>query len=214
LGDVNSSYYVYETDELQVAKLINAQKNHVVIVNQDLCTGIFYGGKFHTCADIVLASVDRQIIGNPEDAKKFSDILEKYKKFPRIVYINKKRAGYRPNELEALLNHNFELLYSSENYAVLRDLNTKEACISEYSFSCVKDNRNYYVSAPQSYMNWHFPDATMELAAQGMRLSADPGIESHKSEYLRFVLVLTYLLALFFAFTGLIRGSRDPINLD
>lgn len=214
LGDINTSYYVYESDELQVAEAINSQKNHIVLTNQDLCEAILYGGKFHTCADIVLAMVDKQIIGNGGIPNKFSDLLERYKKFPMLIYINKSRVGYRSDELNALLRHDFKLLYSSENYAVLRSLDVKDGCALEYSFSCVKDNLSYYVSAPQAYVDWHFPNATTESTPNGIRLAVDPGDESAKSEYLRLLLLLTYFAALILSITGLVRETRKPITLD
>ena len=208
LGPGESSYYVYETDESIVAKIINENKNHVVLTNQDLCAGIFYNKKFHTCADIVLANVDRQIIGNSEGDIKFSKILDRYHIFPRLIYINKNKENYRDSEFKSLLNQGFELLYSSQNYALFRGAGLYNPCISSYSFSCVKSEAYYYSSAPKSYMDWHFPALVTEISPQGVRANRDPGIESPKSELLRFLLASTYLLALTAALVKLIRGLK------
>lgn len=147
--------YLEINDYSNVAKLINQQEQVVLISPFNRCSGIYQKGRYHTCNDLVLSSVNKQVVsGETED---FDSLLKKYSLFSTIVYFNKENDRFK-RQFErfngASLRSEYLQIYASDTYLLYLKKGSQDQCDQLSSYACVKYGVDYIYSIPQIYYEY------------------------------------------------------------
>ena len=190
----SSSSYVYDQEYSKIAKLINGYPDAVVLNPYEVCSGLYTDGKFHTCNDLVLSSISRQVI--PKNQLDFSTWLKQYSSFETILYINKLKPQYTRLSAEAggfKALAEYEVIYETSSYLILRKPSSAPTCGEGVSYSCIKQQSDYLYSLPWYYYNYVFD---RKSATQSDALVASPSLMHANTKYEPILLECLYMLGL------------------
>jgi hypothetical protein len=147
--------YLNNDDYFDVSEKINRMEKVIVISPFDKCFGIYQQGRYHTCADLVLTNLSKQIINT--DVENFTPLLEKYHQFTTIIYFNKNHENFiRKINLfrRSNLSQEFENFYESDNYLLYRRLGIDVACSNELNINCIKNGEYNMYTIPTDYYRY------------------------------------------------------------
>jgi hypothetical protein len=136
-------------------ELINGMENVIVLSPFDKCSGIYHQGNYHTCSDLVLSNLTKQIIN--EEVNNFTPLLERYDNFTSVVYFNKNHENFiRQINLfqSSYLSSRFKIIYESDNYLLYFKLGVGIACSNRLGVNCVKYGDYNIYSIPMSYFRY------------------------------------------------------------
>jgi hypothetical protein len=147
--------YIYADDYEDVANLINQKKNTIVLSPFEHCSGERYEGKFYTCNDILIRTLNGQVVQKSSETLK--ELLARYQAFSTVVYFNKHKTSYH-KEIAAFENlklySEYTKIYESSNYVLFFRQTQFALCAEEYQYSCVMSGQNYVYSLPWFYFEY------------------------------------------------------------
>jgi len=160
--------YLSNDDYLTVTELINKQSQAVLISPFDKCSGIYQKGKYHTCNDLVLSSVTKQIIA--AEVEDFDSLLKKYSSFSTIVYFNRENDRFK-HQFERFNSSNqrseYLQIYASNAYLLYLRKGSLVQCDQLSPYACVKDEANYLYSIPPLYYQ-HLTGRKADINSNGL----------------------------------------------
>ena len=160
-GDLKTTYYVYDDEYQALAKFVNNQSNFVVLSNEKPCQGQFYDGKFHTCNDILLSNINKQIVGAQFGS--MGKRLELYQAFPKLIVINKQLQNPQVIDENLLLPSAYENVYDSSHYQILRQkIAQQNTQNTRLPFSCSPFRSGYLLSVSEVYFKFTYPNTPYE----------------------------------------------------
>lgn len=214
------SSYIYDEEYLEVSKILDQYENSIVLSPFESCSGVYTQNKFHTCKDLVLSNVNRQVV--PREFGSLELLTKTYELFPTIVYFNKNKPQFSQeftsfNSLR--VRPDYKQLYSSTNYLLFVRNSGLASCGEKSPFSCVRKDGLYIYSTPELYYQY----LTGAIKGEGNYTSKDgliqateplKGQPSRLSLLFEWAYMLSWVLNIFLLFTHLSRRSNESLPAE
>lgn len=191
-ASLNATYYQYDTEYHDVVKIINSIENAVVLTNQGVCDVKIENMKMHSCSDLVLSNIDKQIIGSSFGS--LEKLSSKFDLFSRLIYLNHSVVGGPKTDVKAFIKQGYTILYSSSQYTVLSKQSKQPPCSSHnLPIACVLDANRHIVSVHMGYASYYWSALKPKSFGDLVSLEAAPH-EPSLTKY--WALNVAYLLGL------------------
>lgn len=202
-----TTYYQYDNEYQDVVKRINNTKNAVVLTNQGICDVKLENEKMYSCSDLVLANIDRQIIGS--NFGPLENLSSKFDLFSRLIYLNHSVVGGQQADIKVFVKQGYEVLYNSSRYTLLSKQSEHPPCSSlNLPFACVLDNGQFVASINMNYADYYWSTLKPKSSGSFVILEAAP-FEPSLAWY--YALCGIYLLGLA-CVLGLFIGCRKQLS--
>lgn len=203
-----ATYYQYDQEYRDVVKKINEMENAVVLTNQGVCDLKLENEKMFSCSDLVLANIEKQIIGSSFGS--LEKLSSKFDLFSRLIYLNHSVVGAQQVDIKAFVKQGYEVLYSSSRYTLLVKQSQHPPCSSlNLPTACVFEDGRFIASVNMSYASYYWSPLKPKSFGDFVSLGAAP----FKPSLTRYwVLSGLYVLGLIVCLLALFLGRRKQFS--
>lgn len=207
-ASLTATYYQYDHEYQDVVKKINEIENVVVLTNQGVCDVKLENKKMYSCSDLVLANVNKQIIGS--NFGSLEKLSSKFDLFSRLIYLNHSVVGSQEADINAFIKQGYVILYRSLRYTLLSKQSERPPCSSlNLPVACVLDGGQFITSTNMSYANYYWSALKPKSLGDFVTLEAAP-FEPSLTRY--WALNGIYLPGLMIGMLGLFLGCRKQFG--